>query len=71
MGKTDYFETVAGVIPPSPDLFKILITDLSKAFDKVSIDSPDLNGVTVVHLFCADDLYTYIVLYTLYNSLSI
>ena len=57
---TDDFETVAGVIqgePPSPDLFKIFIADLSKAFDEEAIDSPNLNGTMVSHLFWADDLY--------------
>ena len=57
---TDEFGVDTGVIqgePPSPELFKIFIQDLSDNLDRDAINSPSLNGIPTSHLLWADDLY--------------
>ena len=57
---TDTFPTKAGVIqgePPSPELFKIFIYELSDHLDEAYNDVPYLNGRKVSHLLWADDLF--------------
>ena len=58
--RTDSFPTYAGVIqgePPSPELFKLFIADLSDELDDAVEDTPYLNNVRISHLLWADDLF--------------
>ena len=42
--------------PLSPELFKIFIHELSASLNNVKSNVPELNGITISHLFWADDL---------------
>ena len=58
-GKTDSFPTKKGVIqgePPSPELFKGYIYDLSPLLDEAK-DLPELAKLAISHLLWADDLF--------------
>ena len=57
---SDPFATRTGVIqgePPSPELFKIFVHELSLLLNEVSVHIPSLNGKNISHLLWADDLF--------------